>query len=55
MGQVYLAQDQNLMTRRVAVKTVRPDILPTKTWWKARSLVEQARRRLSNTQTCGRN
>jgi len=27
MGQVYLAQDQNLMTRRVAVKTVRPDIL----------------------------
>jgi serine/threonine protein kinase len=27
MGQVYLAQDQNLLTRRVAVKTVRPDIL----------------------------
>ena len=27
MGQVYLAQDQNLVTRRVAVKTVRPDIL----------------------------
>ena len=27
MGQVYLARDQNLMTRRVAVKTVRPDIL----------------------------
>ena len=27
MGQVYLAQDQNLITRRVAVKTVRPDIL----------------------------
>ena len=28
MGQVYLARDQNLITRRVAVKTVRPDILP---------------------------
>src|ERR671927_1647094 len=27
MGQVYLACDQNLLTRRVAVKTVRPDIL----------------------------
>jgi serine/threonine protein kinase len=27
MGQVYLARDENLMTRRVAVKTVRPDIL----------------------------
>ncbi|HYO91730.1 MAG TPA: serine/threonine-protein kinase, partial [Pyrinomonadaceae bacterium] len=27
MGQVYLARDQNLMTRRVAVKTVRPDFL----------------------------
>ena len=27
MGQVYLAKDQNLLTRRVAVKTVRPDIL----------------------------
>jgi serine/threonine protein kinase len=27
MGQVYLACDQNLVTRRVAVKTVRPDIL----------------------------
>ncbi|PYS71031.1 MAG: hypothetical protein DMF69_11680 [Acidobacteria bacterium] len=27
MGQVYLARDQNLQTRRVAVKTVRPDIL----------------------------
>jgi serine/threonine protein kinase len=27
MGQVYLARDQNLITRRVAVKTVRPDIL----------------------------
>lgn len=27
MGQVYLARDRNLMTRRVAVKTVRPDIL----------------------------
>src|SRR6185503_18837669 len=27
MGQVYLAQDQNLVTRRVAIKTVRPDIL----------------------------
>src|SRR6266478_10050841 len=27
MGQVYLARDQNLTTRRVAVKTVRPDIL----------------------------
>jgi serine/threonine protein kinase len=27
MGQVYLAKDQNLVTRRVAVKTVRPDIL----------------------------
>src|SRR6266576_3089037 len=26
MGQVYLARDQNLTTRRVAVKTVRPDI-----------------------------
>lgn len=29
MGQVYLARDQNLITRRVAVKTVRPDILDT--------------------------
>jgi serine/threonine protein kinase len=27
MGQVYLARDQNLVTRRVAVKTIRPDIL----------------------------
>ncbi|MEP6741299.1 MAG: protein kinase [bacterium] len=27
MGQVYLARDQNLVTRCVAVKTVRPDIL----------------------------
>lgn len=27
MGQVYLARDQNLITRQVAVKTVRPDIL----------------------------
>src|SRR5215813_12794301 len=27
MGQVYLARDQNLMTRSVAVKTVRPDVL----------------------------
>jgi serine/threonine protein kinase len=27
MGQVYVARDQNLVTRRVAVKTVRPDIL----------------------------
>src|SRR5881394_1016333 len=27
MGQVYLARDQNLQTRRVAVKTVRPDVL----------------------------
>jgi serine/threonine protein kinase len=27
MGQVYLARDQNLLTRHVAIKTVRPDIL----------------------------
>ncbi len=27
MGQVYRARDQNLVTRRVAIKTVRPDIL----------------------------
>jgi serine/threonine-protein kinase len=27
MGQVYLAKDQNLLTRKVAVKTVRPDLL----------------------------
>ena len=27
MGQVYLATDQNLVTRKVAIKTVRPDIL----------------------------
>lgn len=27
MGQVYLARDQNLVTRQVAVKTIRPDIL----------------------------
>src|SRR5215207_4914339 len=27
MGQVYLARDQNLITRQVAIKTVRPDIL----------------------------
>src|SRR5882672_6694322 len=27
MGEVYLARDQNLLTRRVAVKTVRPDSL----------------------------
>lgn len=27
MGQVYLARDENLVTRKVAVKTVRPDIL----------------------------
>src|SRR5205085_7793296 len=27
MGQVYVARDQNLATRRVAIKTVRPDLL----------------------------
>mgnify|MGYP002382448542 CR=1 FL=1 len=27
MGQVYLARDENLGTRKVAVKTVRPDLL----------------------------
>ena len=27
MGQVYLARDENLVTRQVAIKTVRPDIL----------------------------
>ncbi len=27
MGQVYMARDENLVTRRVAVKTIRPDIL----------------------------
>src|SRR5205814_419407 len=27
MGQVYLARDENLITRRVAVKTLRPDVL----------------------------
>src|SRR5438132_6592673 len=27
MGQVYVARDQNLVTRQVAVKTVRPDVL----------------------------
>src|SRR5205823_5695575 len=27
MGQVYLARDENLLTRRVAVKTIRPDVL----------------------------
>src|SRR5256714_13546911 len=27
MGQVYLARDDNLVTRRVAVKTIRPDVL----------------------------
>jgi serine/threonine protein kinase len=27
MGQVYRARDENLVTRRVAIKTVRPDIL----------------------------
>src|SRR6185295_18727427 len=27
MGQVYLAKDQNLLTKRVAIKTVRPDVL----------------------------
>src|SRR2546429_9906307 len=27
MGQVYLARDENLKTRRVAVKTIRPDVL----------------------------
>src|SRR5256884_8925095 len=27
MGQVYLARDENLITRRVAVKTIRPDVL----------------------------
>jgi serine/threonine-protein kinase len=27
MGQVYMARDENLMTRRVAVKTIRPDVL----------------------------
>ena len=26
MGQVYLARDENLITRRVAVKTIRPDV-----------------------------
>lgn len=32
MGQVYLARDQNLLTRRVAVKTVRPDMLGNNDW-----------------------
>jgi serine/threonine protein kinase/ribosomal protein L40E len=27
MGQVYLARDQNLQTRKVAVKTIRPEVL----------------------------
>src|SRR5262249_514567 len=27
MGQVYVAGDENLITRRVAVKTIRPDVL----------------------------
>src|SRR2546429_5566168 len=27
MGQGYLARDENLITRRVAVKTIRPDVL----------------------------
>src|SRR5215813_1918407 len=27
MGQVYLARDENLITRKVAVKTIRPDVL----------------------------
>src|SRR5256884_9792691 len=27
MGQVYLARDENLLTRRVAGKTIRPDVL----------------------------
>src|SRR6266536_3232577 len=27
MGQVYLARDENLKTRRVAIKTIRPDVL----------------------------
>lgn len=27
MGQVYVARDENLLTRRVAVKTIRPDVL----------------------------
>ena len=27
MGQVYVARDENLVTRRVAVKTIRPDVL----------------------------
>src|SRR5438874_2400866 len=27
MGQVYLARDEHLVTRRVAVKTIRPDVL----------------------------
>jgi eukaryotic-like serine/threonine-protein kinase len=27
MGQVYIARDENLITRRVAVKTIRPDVL----------------------------
>src|SRR5262245_29281385 len=27
MGQVYVARDENLITRRVAVKTIRPDVL----------------------------
>lgn len=32
MGQVYLARDRNLVTRRVAIKTVRPDILSDDDW-----------------------
>src|SRR5438552_18142827 len=27
MGEVYLARDENLITRRAAVKTIRPDVL----------------------------
>src|SRR6267143_447203 len=44
MGQVYLARDQNLVTRRVAVKTVRPDILNDEDLQEGESLYQLLRR-----------
>src|SRR6266550_3171282 len=44
MGQVYLARDENLITRRVAVKTIRPDVLTDEDLQEGESLYQLLRR-----------
>ncbi len=47
MGQVYLAKDQNLGTRRVAVKTVRQDILSSEDLQEGEAIVRFEREAMS--------